>query len=74
MSSSALLRLIPISRGPASDCQQLYSFKGQYNLTLDELRTAYEKDPQTPVTYKALVVGLIRMKKLEEPSRSCKRW
>ncbi len=45
---------------------RLYAFKGLYNLALDELRTAYDKDPQTSVTYKALVVGLVKMKKLEE--------
>jgi tetratricopeptide (TPR) repeat protein len=38
---------------------QLYVFTGQRDLALEELRMAYDADPQLPVTYRALVASLL---------------
>jgi len=45
---------------------QLYGFTGQRDAALDELRAAYDADPGQPVTYKALVTGLMSMQKYED--------
>ena len=45
---------------------QLYVFTGQRDLALEELRKAYDADPQLPVTYRALVSSLMGMQKYDD--------
>ncbi len=45
---------------------QLYVFTGQRDLAVEELRKAYDADPQLPVTYKALVSSLMGMQKYDD--------
>jgi len=45
---------------------QLCLFTGKPDLALEELRAAYDADPQQPVTYRALVSALMPMHKYEE--------
>ncbi len=45
---------------------QLYGFSGQRELALEQLRIAYHNDPHQPTTYKALVAGLLGLRKYDE--------